>query len=275
MEKNNYGFLAPVIEDDNYMYLGATKLPRIVYQEDGNWTEYLPENENQKKYGVETQACTIYGTLNAGVEILIKRKYNLDVNYSDRFTSIMAETKPNGNSPHKVAETIREHGLIPESLLQFDRTIESWNDYHSPKPMSQAYKDVGAQWKKHWEFLHEWVFKGGAPEEKHLKIAEALQYSPVGVSVDAWNKTGDLYTKPVGGRDNHWCTCYNIDAYGNYDILDHYDGYLKKLAPNYDFGFAKRYHIEKRMIPTPPKPVAPYSAEWFRRWFKSFKLMGE
>ena len=101
-------------------------------------------------------------------------------------------------------------------------------------------------------------------EEKQKRIKNALQFSPVCVSVFAWAFDGEKYVKI--GRDNH-CTC--LVGYKSLEFWLIYDSYpetneeivqqnmkefnlprekvlhLKKLDWSYDFGIAKRYAITK------------------------------
>ena len=78
------------------------------------------------------------------------------------------------------------------------------------------------------------------------KLKDALKFSPVGVSVLAWAERNGLYYKPVGADDTHWTVCYKVDAENRPHIFDSYDNTLKILEPFYDFGQARRIHIEKR-----------------------------
>jgi hypothetical protein len=72
------------------------------------------------------------------------------MNYSDRYIAILSDTTESGNSPHKVAETIRKWGLINEYELPFDSEIDSWEKYYSPKPMTEHYTNMG---KKFLDFF--------------------------------------------------------------------------------------------------------------------------
>ena len=73
---------------------------------------------------LETMNCTVYGTLNA-IETMISRIFHVEPNYSERFIGVLAGTTQGGNSPHKVAETIRKAGLVPDSALPF-RLMFHW-----------------------------------------------------------------------------------------------------------------------------------------------------
>ena len=74
-EQINYGFLPSKIEPDHYV-LGGSELPKIVLMPLGNWERYLPVEERQFQWNVETANCTGFGTLSA-IETLLKRLYNI------------------------------------------------------------------------------------------------------------------------------------------------------------------------------------------------------
>ena len=117
---------------------------------------------------------------------------------------------------------------------------------------------------------YEWVFTGGyTAQQKKALLKNALSYSPLGVSVYAWeqNEQG-LYVKPEGVKDSHWCTLYNINADGTYQIFDSYNKTLKTLAPDYDFGFAMRYHIEKLAMAEIPTQINTIQLNLLQQWLE-------
>jgi len=239
-----HGFQPDTITDENYIFGGYTKLPEEILQPNGQWDEFLPEIEFQERNGLETMNCVVYGTLNA-LEALFKRLFKREINKSERYIGVMAETTPAGNSPQKVIEIIRKTaGLIDEEILPFDSSINTWKEYYSPDPMTDNFIKIGKKWLQDYSVQHEWVFKPG-DKNKQNKLKDALKYSPVGVSVYAWmeDKNGLCY-KPAGVEDNHWVMLYGWDKRG-WKVFDHYDDTFKKLKFDYDFGFAKRYYLKK------------------------------
>jgi hypothetical protein len=116
--------------------------------------------------------------------------------------------------------------------------------------MTELYLSEGLKWVEQYIFKHEWVFSPTdnlTPEQKKERMREALKCSPIGVSVRAWQTEGDIHVKYVGEQDNHWCMVYKIDDEGFYWVYDSYDDTKKKLAPHYDFQFAKRFYLEPRV----------------------------
>jgi hypothetical protein len=245
----NYGFVKPdiVLEGDKaHFVLGSSALPKVVLRADRDWKPLAPTFEPQLKQ-FETYNCTAFATIKC-VQMYMRALGLTVENYSDRWVGIIAGTLPPGNDPHKVAEAIRKHGLIPEAMLPFSEALSNVEEYYSFKGADEkACRKAGQDWLIKFGFGHEWVFQGG--KDKQAKMLEALQYSPLGVSVYAWEKQNGLFVKPSWADDNHWTECVLVDYVKNkYWVI--FDTYLddgepyKKLTWDYDFGYAKRYHIE-------------------------------
>ena len=248
MTIQNHGFIPPKeIKPEEYIFGGkelGSGLPAIVIREDGQWLDFLPKKEIQRKNGFESLNCTNYGTLNC-LEIYLKAVYEEDNDFAERYSGVVTGTTKNGNSPHNVIEKIRKYfGCIAEHYLPFDKTINSWNKYYSPKPMAQKYLDLGKKWLDTYEVKHEWVFFSYTPD-KHERLKQALKYSPIGISVKAWKYRNGKYFKNKGETDNHWCCCVGYKEGDYWIIYDSYSKDIKHLEWGYDFQFAKRYYINK------------------------------
>ncbi len=242
-KKKGHGFVPDIIEEDNYV-LGGFQLPTEILQPTGQWHDFLPDIEFQRRNNLETMNCVAYGTLNA-IEILFRRLFNEVRDYSERYIGVMAMTNIQGNSPHKVIETIRKKsGLIDEDYLPFSENIKRWDEYYYPNPMTKDYIKEGKKWLQKYSIGHEWVFKS-KDSNKQEKIKEALKYSPVAISLHLQILKNGLYYKGER-KDNHWVILYGYKDNKYWEIFDSYDNILKRVDWNYDFGFAKRYHLEKR-----------------------------
>ncbi len=247
----NYGFIPDKIEADHYV-LGAENLPLEVLQPDGNWLPFIPTFEPQFR-NFETYNCTAFNTLKC-IQALLKRKYGIDVNYSDRWVGFLAGTTSKGNSPHVVAETIRKIGLVPEFRLPFE-DVSTIEEYYSLKGADEeSLTIISEAWLKAWDFKHEWVFEGDqlTKEQKIQMMIAALKSSPLGVSVQAWPTKGDdgkFHSAPEV-NPNHWtCLIVGYKEGEHWEVFDSYidDGQpFKKLAWDYDFRFVKRYSIGKK-----------------------------
>jgi len=167
------------------------------------------------------------------------------MNYSERFTAIMSETDPNsGNSPHRVAESIRENGLVEEKDLPFSEDIKTPEQYYQPDPMRTSLLVKGKRWTKQYLFKHEWVWNGNPlVAEKVRLLKEALKRSPVGASVYAWNcDANGIYQK--SGEDNHWVCIYGWNDHG-WKIFDSYTNSYKLYSFDADISMAKLYWLSK------------------------------
>jgi len=244
-----HGFQPIEITPDQYIF-GSEQLQGVVLREDGQWYGWLPQIEIQRKYGLETMNCTVYGTLNC-LEILHKFHFKEEVNKSERFTGIKAGTTQNGNNPHTVAESIRKDGVVDDIMLPFSESIDTWEKYYGPLPIASQLLKLAKEWLAGYTFGHDWVaFPGSstAIEQKIDDMKLALRYSPLGASVHAWREKNGLYVKQKGDSDNHWVTVYGYEDGKCWHIFDHYDNVHKKLAWNYDFGFVKRYTLTKNTV---------------------------
>ncbi|MCH8318196.1 MAG: hypothetical protein IIA88_06830, partial [Bacteroidetes bacterium] len=96
-----------------------------VLQEDGEWRGLFAPGEKQKRFGIESMACTVYNTLNI-CEALIKRKYKIDINFSDRWLAWASGITKRGANPHDIAETLRKAGVPEEQYWQFTKDLKSW-----------------------------------------------------------------------------------------------------------------------------------------------------
>lgn len=247
----NHGFVEEKIEQEEYVF-GASRIPIELLQEDGQWSKFLPVAEIQRKNGLETYNCTNYGTYNC-VETLHIRKYVQEVNYAERYGGVWSKIKRGvGGSSQKAAENIRWRGLIPESELPFDDTIDIWSDYYCPDPMTKRLIELGQDWLRKYDFRHEWVFHSktyNTLEEKQNLLMYNLKRSPIGITVVAWARRNGLYYKYKGTRDNHWCSLVGFVRDKYWIVFDSYDNTIKHLEWNYDFNFAKVYWLSKN----PPK----------------------
>jgi len=244
-----YGFITPEIKVEDYFFGGETKIGNEIIKPDGQWLDFVGEKEWQwkkfekdgKSYMVETMGCTGFGTLNA-VETLHKFLYNEEINLSDRCINIEANNSKNGNSPQNPAEALRKVGCCKEEELPFSEECITWELFHSPKPLPQALKDLAKKFSDKYEFLHEWV-----DSKNKQSLMDSLKRSPLGISVKAWKMRNGLYYKEAGETDNHWCCLVGYELNKCWFVFDSYDSFIKKLEWDYDFGFAKRYYLKKKV----------------------------
>ncbi len=160
------------------------------------------------------------------------------MNYSDRFLAKISETK-DGNTPAKVAESLRHFGIVEENKWPFSSDIDTFEKFYAEIPA-----DVLEEAKKflnEYEFLHEYV--PTSPES----LKQGLKLSPIGIGVPAWfqNEQG-LYYRPEGMSDNHFTTLIGYEEGKYWIVFDSYENNIKHLDWNINSSVAKRFHIAKK-----------------------------
>lgn len=255
----NTGFVKPKITKEDFRR-GDGKLGAEVINPTGQWDESLPVLEPQNLY-FETFCCTVWNTIKC-LCILAKRKFGEIWDKAERYNSVLAGIQEGyGGSPHNAAESIRKLGVVEQSSLPWTSDMNTFKEFASPKPMTQEYLDEGRRWLRSFTFGHEWVYALGSSRVKSFfyylgyklgfktlqeAMMDALQYSPLGVSVYAWIfDSNGLAVKQPWQSDNHWTCCYGY-VKDQYWLI--YDSYLKcfvKCAWNYPFGFVKRYSLDR------------------------------
>lgn len=221
-----YGFQQPEIKPEDYKF-GALPREQLTL---GDWRPFLPVFEHQRKR-TETQACVSFGT-NSALEMIHKAKWGVEPNYSDRFLAKVSKTTRTGNTPNKVSQALRDNGAVKEEIWAFDPDMD-WDEFYTEIPKSVLAK--GLWWLENYDFGYEWVDGD--------EIREALQYSPVGVAVYAWDKREGVYIQ--NRQPNHWCVLVAYED-GFPIIWDSYEENLKKLPKDFSPKWAMRYSLYKK-----------------------------
>lgn len=247
--KREYGYRPGPIEEKEHIYGGGHNPQKVIINPTGDYRPYAPSFEPQAEK-FETWACAVFAILRA-----IATQYKLltgkELNSSERFIYILAQIREPGSDPHKVAEIIREHGLIPQEKLPMPDT---YKEFLTPDPMEVALLILGQQFLDEWEIKHEWVWKDDEPQHsKKDKLKQIMKYGTVCVSVYGWKKNGLVYFKDESDQDNHFTFLEFIDDKDFNHIFDSYDKDRKVLEPNYNFNRAKVFFLFKRTEPRNPQ----------------------
>jgi transcriptional antiterminator Rof (Rho-off) len=233
--KTNTGFIKEQLKATDYT-LGSNQLSKKVLQPDGNWEAFLPPPERQSGRGVETMACVTYSFLNV-LETLFKRKYNIDINFSDRFLAKADGTTQNGNVQSRVVDTARKTGLVLESDYPSDLDNFSWNEYYKALTKDLLMKAQA--------FLNDYEIGYEAVPVTINAMREALKYSPLWVAGYAWSSVGGIYYS--NGNPNHCFVLSSIEQAITFKhAYDTYDPYNKKLASQYQLYYPKLITLNKK-----------------------------
>ena len=237
----NSGLIIEHAKEDDYIFGGNTKLVKTILSSNGNYIEYIPITEMQIGIYFDTMACVSFSAINV-IEIIFK--YHLkhgniskedikwledngyfqdgELNFSDRFIAKLSNTTKQGNTGRKVAKTIVNYGLIPESKWSYpsrQRTpVFVWEDYY--KEIPEELLKLGKEFKERFSIGYEAIYR------KDMK--DALKYGPIQVYVCAWykNDTG-LFYKPKDRGYNHAVT--RIQSLTK-QIFDSYEPYIKSVT---------------------------------------------
>jgi hypothetical protein len=237
----DYGLKLDLPSPEHYVFGGLGGVAMEVIHPSRDWRPFLPMKEYQNLQGVEPYACVSFSTLNA-VEILIRKKYGEERNYSDRFLASISGTKEGGNTPQVVSEALRHRGVVKQEAWPFDS--KTFEEFYRDIP-----EDVMSLAK---DFTDEFEFKHDFVPPNHTAITSALECSPLLISVAAWFTNGEgRYYRPAGMTDNH-ATTLVYESPGEFmQVFDSYadgedDPSLKEVVWEAVPIMAKRFWIEKR-----------------------------
>lgn len=232
----NYGFKIPVITETHYVEGDGRLLGASVLNPSGDWEKWLPKYEPQAEK-FETFGCTDWGMQNQ-IETMHKYLYGEEPNYDERYNYNLVPINPPGADPQDTYETTRRFGLI-QGLLPMTDTLE---EFKTPRPMSDKYKEEGKKWLQTYFFDHDWVLTGKPDPEK---LRTNLTKSDLGVSVTAWFLKDGVYVDN-GQPNSHWCLLYKMDS-DFYYVFDSYDHSKKKLPiKGHNINYAKRIVLYKK-----------------------------
>lgn len=240
----NYGFVKDTEKDPRDYVYGSGQLTEEILCPSRDWSEYLPEYEPQFGHNWDPNNCTVHAILNA-LECLYKYRYGKAPNFSERYTTILAKVRPPGTTPKKAVETVRKYGVIGDSLLPMTDTYE---EYLKPDPMNEMFISLGENFLYEHTFGYEFLWEDEPSIENAYAIIEkALAYSPVAISVTAWNLADDGAYKDLGQPNNHFCLCFaviNVAGIKRLKVFDTYDHSVKILTPDHHIEVAMRFHFD-------------------------------
>lgn len=227
---------------------GETGIESVARNRKKNWVDSLPDPEKQKGKFIDSMACVTYSALNS-LEAqfpIVKDKLTakqikdlLDMGYivngqlslSDRFTAKMSGTTKQGAYMTAVWDSIRNHGVLPESDWPSDPSNFTWEEYY--KDIPQKLKDKAKKFKDIFDVKYEWV--PVTKKNKKMAVRDFLQTAPIQILVKvASNWAEDIVVLPPTEKQKTYNHAVLLYGFGNaIEVYDHYLEYKKKLAVEY------------------------------------------
>ena len=237
-------FIYPNIDEQTRNFAGVAPIINL----NGDWTQFVPPNEEQRQNGVESSACFVEAQ-QACIAILKEYIYGIkDENYSARFNALLSGGTETGGDPVKGALSIKKDGLIPQSMMDWEG-VNSFDDFHSWNGVDKGQciaegKKEASLWDKQFRIV---VEKDMPLKTKYELLKEELKRCPVPMSFYAWCERNGKYYKPQGVSDCHLITAIVLKVSDDNEITirDTYYPYIKVLEANSDFDFAMGWTIKK------------------------------
>ena len=236
--KNTGLLLEPIIVGKDGL-LGSSvtyALKGEIKRPDAQWDDLDILEEEQSRPHFDTFSCVSFGSTNH-IEDYLFYVYGIRVNYSDRALAVMSETKPNGNTPQKVYETIRKKGLVLEAEWPWGDWVVTWEEYMKELPSYIWTKAL--MWVSEWKFWHDYV--PNTPEA----MKEALKESPLAGSVALMRGDDGIYYRPDGWSDTHWVEFDGYYENGDWKIWDSYPPFKKRVRSDFRAGQVKAIRIDR------------------------------
>lgn len=216
---------------------GNSAIKRDIIMPDKNWKNLKVEHELQfnQKGLYDTQFCVTYsgqktiakfftylelvGKLSYDdLQFLAKYKKDGMYNFSERFNATLGETTEHGAYQFKVANAIKNYGLIPQDMFPL---ADNFKDNIDKKFITQEMYDMGKEFLKRFSINYEWV-----------DSFDDLLYSPIQAIVKFANYEKETDILKPEGELNHAVTGVNkTDEYN--EIEDTYWQVYKRYHPDY------------------------------------------
>ena len=245
MEEESHGLILEEKPKETDRIFGASPTKKEVLRLDGQYDEYLPKPEYQRKR-CDVLACVSFSAENCD-ETIRKVKYGSMENNSDRFTAKMSGTDPSrGNSMSAVADSKRKNGSVAEAMWSYPDNINIYQYYSS---IPQHIQNEGKKYLLQYEVEYDWVYIWFdlSLSQKRRRLIEALPYGPIQVSIVSGTRQNENgYYQKSNSRTNHAVMLYGYVEGEYWKIYDHYDNICKKLEWDYNFGHAMQYTITKK-----------------------------
>lgn len=201
---------------------------------------YLPAGVNQFNNIMDTNGCVSRSFLNNleekldyfyvhGMHLSIQKwcnenGYRMNGKFAlcDAYIEILSGTTPTGNSLKAPLDAIQKYGVIPARFIPLEDGM-TWEQYMNPARVTQAHKDLGAQFLRRLVINYEKVTLD--------QFERATTIDSLIVAVRAWGElVAGIYQK-IEGAFGH----ATLRISNEIDVFDTYNPFIKRLAKDYIF----------------------------------------
>jgi len=158
--------------------------------------------------------------------------------FSDAFVAIGSKTTRQGNSLIAPINFIHKGGLIPKPMCPLESWM-TWNDYHNPKRITKAMKNLGLEFLTRFIIHYERILSG----DFNLLISKDM----IDVVGFAWPEPIEGEYPKVSYSFNHAFVYFEKPPYEIYDNYPETEGdFIKNLASNYSLmGYGYRLIVNE------------------------------
>ena len=238
-----------------------------------DWKDYKIEHEIQWTGTYDTLFCVTYSALDViGSLFMYYLSHNLIspenvlwlkdngyfkngfINFNERFSAINGETSNNGAYQYKVANGIKNYGLIPQDLFPL---ADNFKDNIDKKFITEKMYELGKEFLKRFSINYEWV----------TDLKESIKSSPVQLIVKFANYENPNDILEPKGEPNHAVKCvYICDEY--HEIDDTYWQQYKRYHPDYTFS-PMAFKLTSNNTTMTPQEVTQFLKTNDKKWVRN------
>ena len=264
-ELGNTGVILVDLEPEDLIFGANTRVKHNIVI-DGKWLGYYSSGELQYSIYFDSQCCVSFAAIkivsaimNYKIRLGLLSKSNLnwlkenkyindkgEFDASERFTGAMSGTTERGNSGRKVWDSIRNHGLVPQHLcdwdrgrdVEYDKRFGAW--FRDIANITQEAKDIGLEFKRRFNVFYEAVLF-----DTESKKEEALKHSPIEVFIPTSCKYKGTVQQYCDGTIGHAVSRVEyFNPKGYVPLFDHYikqpkeegnERFVRRVVSNYKY----------------------------------------
>lgn len=248
-----------------------------------DWYNYTPTGEKQYTIKFDTMSCTTFSALNSlemqfnylkrnglisaeVMKILTDSGYideNGNLNLSDWFTAVMSGTTLQGNDFGSVWDSIRKHGVLPQSHGKKPEDFNTTSEWLDRRNVTTEQKEKALKFIELFDISYEFILFGKTDPKI---ITTHLQHAPIHIATPVCGGWAvESIVNACGIEQVQHATC----SHGSEKdvatlIYDHYDPMNKRLAWDYPVPWA----VKGILAVKKPKPVTPKPSYVFTKTLK-------